>query len=106
MVRGSRPPIASGCWSGSSAWTATAAERPAEADSGSRSCARSPSRTAASLRWGGVHRVDSARRYGSPLREESIDRIPLLGDLPEDQLASLASWLDEEGTKAGHGVTQ
>jgi CRP-like cAMP-binding protein len=34
-----------------------------------------------------------------------LSKIPLFDDLPEDQLASLASWLDEEGTKAGHGVT-
>jgi CRP/FNR family transcriptional regulator, cyclic AMP receptor protein len=34
-----------------------------------------------------------------------LSKIPLFDDLPEDQLASLALWLDEEATKAGRGVT-
>jgi hypothetical protein len=34
-----------------------------------------------------------------------LSRIPLFDDLSEDQRSSLASWLDEEETRAGHAVT-
>ena len=34
-----------------------------------------------------------------------LSEVPLFDDLSEDQRSSLASWLDEEETRAGHAVT-